>query len=104
MEKLVKRSRLFALVVMAGLLVTACSQPGGSTAPGGSGEPVGGKISILATWVDKEQENFLAMIQPWVDANNVEVEYEGNRDLATILTTRLEGNDPPDVAGIPNPG
>jgi alpha-glucoside transport system substrate-binding protein len=54
--------------------------------------------------VDTEQENFLAMIQPWVDANGVEVEYEGSRDLSTILTTRIEGNDPPDLAGLPNPG
>ena len=100
-----KRSRLFTLVAMAGLVLAACAQPGNESAgPVGSGEPLGGKISILATWVDTEQENFMAMIQPWVDANDVEVEYEGNRDLGTILTTRLEGNDPPDVAGIPNPG
>jgi alpha-glucoside transport system substrate-binding protein len=105
MEKLVKRSRLITPLAIVAIVLAACAPAASeSSAPGGSGAPLGGKISILATWVDTEEENFKAMIQPWVDANNVEVEYEGNRDLATILTTRLEGNDPPDVAGIPNPG
>jgi alpha-glucoside transport system substrate-binding protein len=84
--------------------MAACQPAGESTGPGASGEPVGGSISILAIWTDAEQETFEAVIQPWVDANDVTVEYEGTRDLATILTTRVEGNNPPDVAGLPNPG
>jgi alpha-glucoside transport system substrate-binding protein len=28
----------------------------------------------------------------------------GNRDLSTLLTTRVDGGNPPDVAGFPNPG
>lgn len=96
-------------VAVAGLmLVLAACQPSASESPGASapasGEPLGGTISILATWVDAEGESFQAMIEPWATANGVEVEYEGNRDLSTILTTRIEGGDPPDVAGIPNPG
>ena len=97
-----------ATVGVAGLmLVLAACQQSASQSPGGSaasGEPLGGTISILATWVDAEGESFQAMIEPWATANGVEVEYEGNRDLSTILTTRVEGGDPPDVAGIPNPG
>jgi len=101
------RHRYLVGVAVLSLLAAAC-QPSASESPIGGpsegAEPLGGSISILATWTDAEQESFLAMIQPWVDANGVEVEYEGNRDLATILTTRVEGGDPPDVAGLPNPG
>ncbi|HEX9738292.1 MAG TPA: ABC transporter substrate-binding protein [Candidatus Limnocylindria bacterium] len=103
------RNRFLAGIAVLSLLAAAC-QPSASQSPAAPGgpsegaEPLGGSISILATWTDAEQESFLAMIQPWVDANGVEVEYEGNRDLSTILTTRVEGGDPPDVAGLPNPG
>jgi len=103
------RHRFLVGIAVLSLLAAAC-QPSASESPAASGgpsegaEPLGGSISILATWTDAEQESFLAMIQPWVDANEVEVEYEGNRDLPTILTTRVEGGNPPDVAGIPSPG
>jgi len=99
------RHRFLVGIAVLSLLAAAC-QPSASESPAESASagPLGGSISILATWTDAEQESFLAMIQPWVDANEVEVEYEGNRDLATILTTRVEGGNPPDVAGLPNPG
>lgn len=32
------------------------------------------------------------------------MEYEGTRDLAAVLTTRVQGGNPPDVAGLPGPG
>jgi alpha-glucoside transport system substrate-binding protein len=34
----------------------------------------------------------------------VKVEYEGTRDLNAVLTTRVNGGNPPDVAGLPGPG
>ena len=99
------RHRFLVGVAVLSLLAAAC-QPSASESPAESASagPLGGSISILATWTDAEQETFLAMIQPWVDANEVEVEYEGTRDLNAILTTRVEGNNPPDVAGLPGPG
>ena len=105
MENLVKRSRLFAPLAVAAFVLAACTPAADeSTGPGASGEPLGGTISILAIWTDTEQETFLSVIQPWVDANEVEVEYTGTRDLSTILTNRVDGDDPPDVAGLPNVG
>ena len=90
------------------MILAACSPAASqSTAPAASGAsaaPLGGTISILAIWTGAEQETFQKVIQPWVDANGVDVQYEGTRDLATVLTTKVEGNDPPDVAGLPNPG
>jgi alpha-glucoside transport system substrate-binding protein len=94
-------------VAALALFLAACqgsASPGGSVPPGESGEPLGGTISILATWVDTEEENFRAMIEPWLEDNGVELEYTGSRDLVTLLTTRVEGDDPPDLAGLPNPG
>ncbi len=81
---------------------TAESNPAGE--PPADDEGLGGEINILATWADAEQEAFMAMIQPWVDRTGVTVNYEATRDLNAVLTTRIEGGNPPDVAGLPGPG
>jgi alpha-glucoside transport system substrate-binding protein len=105
MENPVKRSRLFAPLAIGAMILAACTPAASqSSGPVGSGEKLGGTISILAIWTGAEEETFKKVIQPWVDANGVDVQYEGTRDLSTVLTTKVEGNDPPDVAGLPNPG
>ena len=65
---------------------------------------LGGEINILAVWADAEQESFEAVIAPWVERTGVTVNYESTRDINATLTTRLEGGNPPDVAGLPGPG
>jgi alpha-glucoside transport system substrate-binding protein len=46
----------------------------------------------------------MSMIEPWVERTGVEVNYESTRDVNQVLTTRLEGGNPPDIAGLPGPG
>ena len=88
------------------------SPPGGqapaTTVPAGQAAAtpakIGGTVSVLATWGGTEQEAFLAMVKPFEDQTGVKVQYEGTRDLNAVLTTRVEGGNPPDVAGLPGPG
>lgn len=68
------------------------------------GEQIGGTVSVLAVWGGSELDNFLAMVAPFEEATGITVEYEGTRDLAAVLNTRIQGGNPPDVAGLPNPG
>ena len=87
------------------------SAPAESGSPGasasGSGfqfEQLGGEVSVLATWTDVEEENFRAMVQPWLDGTGVKLNYTGNRDLGTQITTGIASGNLPDVAGLPGPG
>ena len=80
------------------------ANPPAATAPPADDAGLGGEINILAVWADAEQETFEAVIQPWVDRTGVTVNYESTRDINATLTTRLEGGNPPDVAGLPGPG
>jgi len=119
--------RLAALVAAMALVAAACSggdsgssagtsaapASGGAASPAGSGSPsgsaaglenIGGEVSVLATWTDVEEENFRAMIQPWLDATGVKLNYTGNRDLGTQITTGIASGNLPDVAGLPGPG
>ena len=67
-------------------------------------QKIGGTVSVLATWGGDEQESFLAMVRPFEERTGITVQYEGTRDLNAVLTTRVEGGNPPDVAGLPGPG
>jgi alpha-glucoside transport system substrate-binding protein len=67
-------------------------------------EPMGGTVSVLAVWGGDELDNFRAMIAPFEEETGITVEYEGTRDLNAVLTTRIEGGNPPDMAGLPGPG
>lgn len=68
------------------------------------GQQLGGSVSVLAVWGGSEQESFMAMIKPFEDATGIKVDYTGTRDLNAVLTTRVQGGNPPDVAGLPGPG
>ena len=67
-------------------------------------EEIGGTVSVLAVWGGDELDNFRAMIAPFEERTGITVEYEGTRDLNAVLTTRIEGGNPPDLAGLPGPG
>jgi alpha-glucoside transport system substrate-binding protein len=68
------------------------------------GEQLGGSVSVLGVWGGSEQEAFLEMVRPFEEATGIDVEYTGTRDLNAVLTTRVAGGNPPDLAGLPGPG
>ena len=43
-------------------------------------------------------------VQAFTDDTGIKVEYEGSSDFATLINTRVEAGDPPDVAAFPQPG
>lgn len=68
------------------------------------GEQIGGTVSVLAVWGGDEQDSFMAMIEPFQQATGIQIQYTGTRDIAAVLTTRLQAGNPPDLAGLPGPG
>jgi alpha-glucoside transport system substrate-binding protein len=90
-------SRSLILIVIAALGAAAC-------APGSTGGPVkGGTVKLIGTWTGNEQDSFMAVLQPFIDRTGIKVEYEGARDLDTILNTRVAAGSPPDLAAAPGP-
>ncbi len=65
---------------------------------------IGGTVDVLATWGGAEQDAFMAMVAPYEKCTGAKLQYEGTRDLPAVLTTRVQGGNPPDVAGLPGPG
>jgi ABC-type glycerol-3-phosphate transport system substrate-binding protein len=72
----------------------------------GGAEAVSGEVSVMSTWSGPEQESFQAVIDGFAEQQpDVEVTYESAGDaLPTVLSTAVEGGNPPAVAVVPQPG
>jgi alpha-glucoside transport system substrate-binding protein len=60
-------------------------------------------VDLVTTWGGEEQESFRAVVKPFTDQHGIKVNIEATRDLDTLLTTRLQAHNPPDLAILPNP-
>lgn len=83
----------------ASALLTAC---GGSSGTGGVVSS--NSVDLLNVWTGEEQASFNAVVEPFKKQNNITIRLETTRDLDTLLTSRIQANNPPDMAILPNPG
>ena len=89
-------TRWFALVFsLLGIFAAA------SAACGGNGLAT---VNVLGVWGGDELASFQAVVEPWEQRTGFAMGFSGTRDLNAILTTRLEADNPPDIAILPNPG
>ncbi|MCX7854948.1 MAG: ABC transporter substrate-binding protein [Anaerolineae bacterium] len=63
-----------------------------------------GTITVLGVWGGDERVAFQDAVAPFSQQTGIGVAFEGTRDLAAVLTTRVEAGNPPDIAILPNPG
>jgi alpha-glucoside transport system substrate-binding protein len=109
-----KRQRLFLLGLLLALLllVGACGgdddgDAGGTTAGRlAGGEAVSGSISVIGVWTGPEQQSFQAVINGFKEKNpDATVKYtSGGDNIVTVLSTAVEGGNPPDIATVSQPG
>jgi alpha-glucoside transport system substrate-binding protein len=95
--------RLASVIAAAALILVACSNNNNGGASGGGGGG-GNTVSMLVVFGGDELKHFETALKPFEDANNIDVKIESNRDANAILHTRIDGGNPPDVAGLPGPG
>lgn len=67
---------------------------------------VSGNVSVMAVWTGDEQASFQAVIDGFTKLYpNVTVEYTSAGDqLPTVLSTAVQGGNPPSVAAVAQPG
>lgn len=70
----------------------------------GGGSSNSNSVDVLNVWSGTEQESFKATVAPFTQQTGITVKVESTRDLNAQLTTRIRGNNPPDIAILPNPG
>src|SRR5918995_6214798 len=102
------RYRWVVTALLVGALAFVAAGCGGDDGGGGAegSEDVTGDISIMAIWGGEEQESFQAVLDGFEEAYpNVNVTYNsGGDNLAPLLSSAVEGGNPPDIAAIGQPG
>ena len=104
-----------ALALLATLLlavgVTACGGGDEESTGGGGAEQeqasdVKGNITVAGVWSGPEQKSFQAVLDGFTEQNpGVKVKYNSAGDqLPTVLSTAVEGGNPPDLAFVAQPG
>ena len=98
---------LLAVIVLAlGAAVAGCGDDDDDGGGGGGGGEVSGDIRIAGVWTGQEAESFQAVLDGFTEQNpDVNVEYDPAGDeLPTVLSTAVEGGNPPDLAAVAQPG
>src|SRR3954447_14293291 len=98
----------FALAVLAVPLAVLAAGCGGSSSSGGStgSTDVKGNVSITGVWTGDEQKSFQAVLDAFHEKYpNVTVKYNSSGDnTPTVLSTAVQGGNPPDLAAVSQPG
>ena len=105
-----RRTRTFpALLLGAALVMTGCGSDdnGASTDDGAADEQsfAGETVEVAAVWSGEEQKSFEQVAAVFEEQTGAEVTFTSTGDdIATVIGTRIQGGDPPDVAILPQPG
>ncbi len=63
-----------------------------------------GAVSVLGVWGGTEYDAFMEALAPFTEETGTEVQFETSREQVTVLFTRVEAGNPPDIAILPQPG
>lgn len=104
-----RKFRFAAPTLAMVLVLAACGDgDGGDGGNGGDGGDLAegdGQISVTSLWGGAEGEAFQAVLDAFTEETGIEATYETVRDeYASVLSTRVTGGDPPDVAIMPGIG
>ena len=96
------RRRMLSAVAIMFLATAACAQDADEAGPD---EQIGGRLEVAAVWTGAEQESFQKVLDEFTDRTGTEVTFTSTGDrIATVLRTRIEGGEPPEIAILPQPG
>ncbi|MCL2471485.1 MAG: extracellular solute-binding protein [Propionibacteriaceae bacterium] len=100
-----KRYVTYGLVglTVATMALAGCSS---TPSPSPSSEAPGAPevVTIYGTPTGNEGSQWEASWQAWAAANNIDIQYTGDRDFTTNISTKIQGNSLPDIAVFPQPG
>jgi ABC-type glycerol-3-phosphate transport system substrate-binding protein len=103
-----KRFSLYLMAAIAAVLGLAISGCGGDDngGGGGGGGKVSGSVSMSGVWTGQEARSFNAVLDGFKKDNpDVNVKYRPVGDeIPTVLSTAVQGGNPPDLAAVPQPG
>jgi alpha-glucoside transport system substrate-binding protein len=64
----------------------------------------GTKVQIFGAFVEPGSNLFKESIKDFEEQTGIDIRYNGSSDFESLITVRVEGGDPPDIAAFPQPG
>lgn len=61
-------------------------------------------VTMFGAFVDEDARRFDSSIASFEEETGIDIQYEGSGDFETLIQVRVEGGDPPDIGGHPQPG
>ena len=108
MTKNTKWRRAVAMLAVLALGTAACGDDdddGEATSDTTAAAGAGDTVEMIAKWTGGELEAGKAVMEAFTEKTGIKVNLQGaGDDLPTILSTRVEGGNPPDLAQLPQPG
>src|SRR5689334_12661729 len=103
------RIKVIAALGATMALTSACLNSGGSSSSSGGGSKPEGEVkgSTVTIWtsVDKPvMDGLSAGLAPLAQAQGVTVKWEKVDNINQVIMTKIQANDVPDIAMIPQPG
>lgn len=100
------RLRWLTLGACMALLVAACAgeEPDTAGEGEGDGEFAGQTVQVMGAFVDPANDAFREAVRGFEEETGATVNYEGSADFETLILTRVQGGNPPDIAMFPQPG
>lgn len=69
-----------------------------------SGAYDGTTVSMFGAFVDEDARRFESSVAAFEEETGIDIQYEGSGDFETLIQVRVDGGDPPDIGGHPQPG
>jgi len=90
----------------AALLLTAgcLSSGGGSSSNNGGNSNTSKTIEIMTAMTGQQVANFEASVDPYAKSKGITIKWSPTPDFNTLIHTRVQGNQLPDIALFPQPG
>ena len=104
-----KRGWFVLTAIALGLSLVAAGCGGSKKSSGGGGTTaapqVKGTLSMVAVWTGAEGAAMKAVFDGFKAKNpGVTIKYKSAKDPGQVLTTAVQGGNPPDMAALPSPG
>jgi ABC-type glycerol-3-phosphate transport system substrate-binding protein len=96
---------LAALALVLALVAAGCGGGKKKSSGSGGGSKVKGTLSMVAVWTGAEGQAIQAVLNGFKAKNpDVKINYKSAKDPGQVLTTAVQGGNPPDIAALPSPG
>jgi alpha-glucoside transport system substrate-binding protein len=97
------------LVLILSLAAAGCGGDDDDSAAGGGGTgttggKIGGSVEVLGAFGGDEEKAFNAAVKAFETRTGIDVKYTSTNDLPTLIRSRTNGGNPPDIALFPQPG